>query len=407
MLSRIIIFIIIYFGSKHALASEVSNLKNQFCSQLISASKAKERRKPIAEMTTILKAAFLPNALIDINSDFSRTDVNINNTLKNERNNVLLSTLGRDSFSKSEIRNIKNKFKILLKKRDKISKKGIVKKLLRSASIDSCYNLWDKEPKVQERYEEYLLYLSKNREDLLLYSKVMETEALNREVRQLERKGWEVSNSLSYYDIHKLISRSKNTNFVILAHASSDGTLFDAKGNPFPLGFFNSLDRGTKSILIFSCYGNFVVDRYKLREVNHTDFFTVSTKKNPLLKDGQTPVISLSKVHSFFKNKTISSGKPNYCNISFPSNINSEIEVFVDKIFWGVYNTNILYTYDCKRLKSGNKVELYILDKKNQPEHSMEFKLVLSNKSPITFSNKFSFLTGGFLVGYLEVVNLE
>ena len=78
--------------------------------------------------------------------------------------------------------------------------------------------------------------------------------AISRALRKT-RLRWTWIHSTDLNEVHQALANPRVTDLIIFAHGLSGGKILDSRGNPYPLGFFENLSPGIRSIGIFACHG--------------------------------------------------------------------------------------------------------------------------------------------------------
>ena len=112
--------------------------------------------------------------------------------------------------------------------------------------------------------DEYNKHLHK-RQKLYLMSQYEEGKKINKILDQTLprlKNDWELVTGSRVDQILRFASSNQYTDIVIIGHGNASGTLFDSRHNLFHSDFFSRLTPMIRSVSIFSCYGNEVVQKY-------------------------------------------------------------------------------------------------------------------------------------------------
>lgn len=88
---------------------------------------------------------------------------------------------------------------------------------------------------------------------------------LSRTVPKL-RHDWEVHPTTDLMTVFQALRSTQVRNIIIVAHADTDGRIFDSSFNEYPIGFFSDISPTIESISIYSCHSEKVVERYKIAD---------------------------------------------------------------------------------------------------------------------------------------------
>jgi hypothetical protein len=80
------------------------------------------------------------------------------------------------------------------------------------------------------------------------------------------RHDWEVYHTTDLMTVFQSLRSTQVRNIIIVAHADTDGRIFDSSFNEYPIGFFSDISPTIESISIYSCHSEKVVERYKIAE---------------------------------------------------------------------------------------------------------------------------------------------
>ncbi len=157
---------------------------------------------------------------------------------------------------RGELKNIMNQISIQDKN---------IEKLVESKSIAECRSLYDQFP-VDENYYNNLKKSLKNNKLALdsVGSEIVLNSILELEEEESLYNSWTILYQTELNSLQEILNSPDTGSVVIVSHVSERGQLFDSRGRGIPREIFKKVSPSIHSINFYSCFGEKLLDFYKL-----------------------------------------------------------------------------------------------------------------------------------------------
>lgn len=291
-----------------------------------------------------------------------------------------------------------------------------LKELVDENDVNSCIEKYSKYP-VKEQY--YNAVIDKIKSNKIVQNTLASKEA-SYKINIAARRGWLGSNwyKVKTTDLNlltKTLQASDTGNIIIVGHSDLGGTLYDSYGLAIPEKVFSGISPTVKSIVLYSCYGEKVRQRYNLDEILRNSKSIHSERTFVTVKDStqkdKTPVSAFasflrgqdlrisSEMRKSINESSFSSTHKNVsrnCSITISStdSTNYFIAYLNDQFIAHIKSGTRSYNYNCDLLNHGvNNLRVVSRSgKPSKPTQTIELvpnNLSISHHMPFYKNNSF------------------
>ncbi len=280
-----------------------------------------------------------------------------------------------------------------------------LKELVDENDVSSCIEKYSKYPVTEKYYNEVTDRIKANK----IVQNTLASEEASYKINLAARRGWLGVNwyRVKTTDLNllsKTLQASDTGNVIIVGHSDLAGTLYDSYGLAIPEKVFSGISPTVKSIVLYSCYGEKVRQRYNLDEIlrNSKSIYserTFVTVKDSTQKD-KTPVSAFAsflrgqdlrisnEMRKSIKENPLSSTHKTIsrnCSITLSStdSTNYFIAYLNDQFIAHIKSGTNSYNYNCDLLNQDNN-SLRVVSRSGKPSNQAQsIELVPSNLSII------------------------
>jgi virulence-associated protein VapD len=352
------IFILFLFSSNLCFAGVGENI----CSQLypedgIDSLNNKDYSRPgtLDLMLFAGKLLFKPSSLVDIH----KIENNLQTNIKSDGVKLAIITTETTHLSKDENEKLDQYREKLSEIRRELKRHGFQKKIRSINSKESCITYISSDLQLESKLQELQDLVESNFSLITKFEEEKTTIEIEAKEKFLSRKNWVIIKEKNVNEIHHLIKKTNPSAVLLLSHSSADGKLFDHKLNPFPSGYFQSLKGNIDNLIIYSCYTDEVIKKYKLDEIarNMNIFYPKAKKKMSQFIGKKTPVIALKSIKNLKFYSTKENKTKEECMINFKRKLPVEFGVFLNGVYLSSGSDEV--SFDCSLLKDSNQIEIY------------------------------------------------
>jgi hypothetical protein len=285
---------------------------HEFCESFEQIVKNKNAGKKITFLQAF-QILYLTRTLIDpieLNSD-----ENDGQRSSTKDGKYIFVNLKDDSYDK-------NAYKDIQKNKKHLKKIKLFKQLRKIKDKESCLNAIADRP---NDYQAILDYIKKEQASSLLFKQYKNSKIMSLTMHQLKafkRRGWHILKIKDIYELYEYLAGTHITHAILINHADELGRLYDAQNNLFPKGAFLNLPDQLKSLTVFSCHPDKVIENYQISQITkRINYFYPKVKENFQDFFGENiPVLSIRSMLKIEKYPIKSTKPAQTCEIEIKNN---------------------------------------------------------------------------------------